>query len=235
MDTNDIRNIVFLSHSNAGKTSIIDSIAFATGANTRQGRVDDGTSMCDYNSDEIERKITIDPKVLTIEKDAKRLNLLDTPGYADFIGGVISSIHAADCALCVVCAVNGVEVGTSRVWQMFSENKNSGFFFINKLDKEHSSFENTIEQIQKEFGKNCIPITYPIGKETAFSKVVNLLDKVAVESIQGDDKNKAKKYREQLIEAAAEADDSLIEKYFRQRASCALWRCYKRNRHYRTY
>lgn len=213
MDVKDIRNIIFLSHSNAGKTSLIDSILFAAKANTRRGSVDEGTSMCDYNSDEIERKITIDPKVLNIEKDGKRINLLDTPGYADFIGGVFSSLRAADCGVCLVCAVSGVEVGTSRVWEMLKESKRPSFLFINKLDKEHSSFEKTIEAIQKEFGKNCVPITYPIGKETSFERVVDLLDKAAVESIQGDDKEKALKYREQLIESVAETDDALIEKY----------------------
>ena len=134
MDTRDIRNIVFLSHSNAGKTSLIDSILFAVGANTRHGNVNEGSSMCDYNSDEIERKITIDSKVLNIEKDGKRINLLDTPGYADFINGVFSSLRAADYGVCLVCAVNGIEVGTSRAWDMLKESKKGAFFFINKLD-----------------------------------------------------------------------------------------------------
>ena len=213
MDTKDIRNIVFLSHSNAGKTSLIDSIIFTTGANTRHGSVNEGTSMCDYHPDEIERKITIDPKVLTVEKGSSRITLLDTPGYADFIGGVISSIYAADCGVCVVCAVNGVEVGTIRSWNMLNEKKKSSLFFINKLDKENSNFEKVITAMQKEFGKGCIPVTYPIGKETSFSKVVSLLDKNAVEGLSGPDKDAAKKYREQLMETAAEADDKLIEKY----------------------
>ncbi len=213
MDVKDIRNIVFLSHSSVGKTSLIDSILFAAKVNTRHGSVDEGTSMCDYSPDEIERKITIDPKVLSIEKDSKRINLLDTPGYADFIGGVFSSLRAADCGLCLVCGVNGVEIGTSRAWDMLTEDRKPSFLFINKLDKEHSSFEKTIEAVQKEFGKNCVPITYPIGKEATFKEVVDLLNKAAVESISGDDKDKALKYREQLIEAIAETDDALIEKY----------------------
>ena len=213
MDTKDIRNIVFLSHSSAGKTSLIDSILFAAGANTRRGNVNDGSSMCDYNSDEIERKITIDPKVLNVEKDGKRINLLDTPGYADFISGVFSSLRAADYGVCLVCAVNGIEVGTSRAWDMLKESKKGAFFFINKLDKEHSNFQNSITAMQNEFGKKCVPVTYPIGKETSFKGVVDLLDKNAAESIQGDDKDIALKYREQLVEAAAEADDTLIEKY----------------------
>ncbi len=213
MDTKDIRNVVFLSHSNAGKTSLIDSIIFTAGANSRRGSVNDGTSMCDYHPDEIERKITIDQKVLTVEKGSNRITLLDTPGYADFIGGVISSIYAADCGVCVVCAVNGVEVGTMRSWAMLNEKKKSVFFFINKLDKENSSFERVIAAMQKEFGKGCIPVTYPIGKEASFNKVVSLLDKNAVESLSDPDKDIARKYREQLMEAAAEADDKLIEKY----------------------
>jgi len=213
MDVKDIRNIVFLSHSNAGKTSLIDAILFDVGANTRHGKVDDGTSMCDYNADEIARKITIEPKVINIEKDGKRINLLDTPGYADFTGGVISSMVAADYGVCVICGVSGVEVGTSRAWDMLKKNKRSCFFFINKLDKEYSNFENTVSAIQKEFGKSCVPATYPIGAEASLEKTVDLLDKNAVEGIQGDDKVQALKHREQLIEAIAETDDALIEKY----------------------
>ncbi|MFH0731818.1 MAG: elongation factor G [Candidatus Omnitrophota bacterium] len=213
MDTKDIRNIVFISHSNAGKTSLIDAILFAVKLNSRHGKVDDGTSMCDFNVDEIDRKITIDPKVITFEKDGKRISLLDTPGYADFIAGVISSVYGADCGLCVICGVNGVEVGTSRVWEMIKQQNKPAFLFINKLDKEHSNFEKVIVSIQQELGKNCFPVTYPIGKETAFTKVVNLLDKAGIEALQGEDKKAALKYREQLIEAAAETDDKLIEKY----------------------
>jgi len=213
MDVKDIRNIVFLSHSSAGKTSLIDSILFAAKVGTRRGSVDEGTSMCDYSPDEIERKITIDPKVLCIEKGGKRINLLDTPGYADFIGGVFSSLRAADCGLCVVCAVNGIEVGTSRVWDMLKEDKKPSFLFINKLDKEHSSFEKVMAEIQKEFGKTCIPITYPVGKEASFEKVLDLLDEACLENLQDEDKEAVLKYREQLIEAVAETDDALIEKY----------------------
>ncbi|MBN1405089.1 MAG: elongation factor G [Candidatus Omnitrophica bacterium] len=213
MDTKDIRNIVFLGHSGAGKTSLIDSMLFAAGANSRRGSVDEGTSMCDYQPDEIERKITIDSKVLNFEKDGKRINALDTPGYADFIGGAISSVAASDIGVCVICAVSMIEIGTLRAWGMLKDNKKGAFFFINKLDKEHSNFAKTIDAIQNEFGKNCMPITYPLGKETAFKAVADLLDKAAVEKLSGEEKEEASEYRNQLIEAIAETDDTLIEKY----------------------
>lgn len=213
MDVKDKRSVVFLSHSSAGKTSVIDAILYKAGANTRHGSVDEGTSMCDYNDDEIERKITITSKLLHISHNNKLSYLLDTPGYADFISGVISSLRAVDSAVCIVCGVNGIEVGTERVWELLNEMGLARLIFVNKLDKENSDFQTCLDSIRNAFGKSCVPLEFPVGKEAAFKETVSLLEKDGIDKLEGQDKELALKYREQLVEAAAEIDDALIEKY----------------------
>jgi len=213
MEIKDKRSVVFLSHSGAGKTSLIDAILYKAGANTRHGSVDNGSSMCDYSPDEIERKITISSKVLHIEHNGKLAYLLDTPGYADFIGAIIPSLKAVDSAVCVVCGVSGIEIGTERSWELAEAEGLPRLFFINKLDKENSSFQKTLESIQKGFGKNCVPLEFPIGKESSLKETVSLLNKDNLAKLEAGDKELAEKYREQLLESIAEQDDALIEKY----------------------
>ncbi|NQT89658.1 MAG: elongation factor G [Candidatus Omnitrophica bacterium] len=213
MDVKMKRSVVFVSHSNAGKSSLIDAILYKAGVNSRHGSVDDGTSLCDYNEDEIERKITITSKVLHIEHNNKRTYLLDTPGYADFVGSVKSSIRAVDSAVCLVCAANGIEVGTERDWGFLNEKNMPRLIFISKLDKENADFNNALESIRNSLGKSCVPLEFPVGKEASLEGTVSLLDKAAIEKLDGQDKEDALKYREQLIESAAEVDDALIEKY----------------------
>jgi len=209
----DKRSVVFVSHSGAGKTSVIDAILFKAGANTRHGSVDNGTSMCDYNDDEMERKITLNSKLLHINHNGKLTYLIDTPGYADFVGSVISSLRAVDSGLCVVCGVSGVEVGTEKAWDMLSSNNLPRIVFINKLDKENSDFQKALTSVRDALGKNCVPLEFPIGKETALKETISLLKKEDIEKLEGQDKESAQQYREQLLEAIAETDDVLIEKY----------------------
>ncbi|NQT96009.1 MAG: elongation factor G [Candidatus Omnitrophica bacterium] len=212
-DVKDKRSIVFLSHSSAGKTSVIDSILYKAGANTRHGSVDNGTSMCDYNDDEIERKITLNSKLLHIDHKGKLTYIIDTPGYADFVGSAITSLRAVDSGACVVCGVNGVEIGTERAWDMLNGSSLPRLFFINKLDKENSDFHNALDSIRNTFGKNCVPLEFPIGKEASLKGSVSLLKKEELDKLPAEEKESAEKYREQLLEAIAETDDVLIEKY----------------------
>lgn len=213
MDVKDRRSVIFVAHSSAGKTSVIDSILFKAKANTRHGSVDNGTSMCDYNDDEIERKITIISKVLHIEHNGRRIFLLDTPGYADFMGSTISSLRGVDSGVCVVCGAGGVEIGTERAWQLLSNRGLPRLLFINKLDKENSDFKKTLDSIRETFGKQCVPLEFPVGKETALKATVSLLKKDDLDKLDGEDKQLAQGYREQLLESIAETDDQLIEKY----------------------
>jgi len=121
MDVKNKRSVIFVSHSGAGKSSVIDAILYKAGANSRHGNVDNGTSMCDYSDEEIERKITMTSKVLYVERKGKRTYLLDAPGYADFVGSLIPSLRAIDSGCCIVCGVSGVEIGTERAWNLLSE------------------------------------------------------------------------------------------------------------------
>ena len=212
-DVKDKRTVIFLGHSGSGKTSCIDTMLFKTGANTRHGSVDQGTSMCDYNDDEIERKVTMRAKVLYIQHSGKTSYIIDTPGYTDFVGSAISSLRAVDSGICVVCGISGVQIGTEKGWDMLNERNLPRIVFINKLDKENADFDKALQSINEVFGKHCVPLEYPVGKEASFSKTVSLLDHFEIEKLQAADKELALKCREQLVESVAEADDALLEKY----------------------
>ena len=208
----DIRNVAFVSHSGAGKTSIVDSIVYYSGSATRLGKVDDGTSVSDYDPDEIARKISINSSALHCVWNHTHLNIIDTPGYADFAGEVISALEAVDCAVLVICAVSGIEVGTDKAWGFLEERNLPRLIFINRLDKENADFFKVLDAIHVSFGKKCVPITYPFGKESSFTGAVNLVED-GLDKLDSTDKDRASGYRESLIEAVAETDDALLEKY----------------------
>ncbi len=208
-----IKNITIIAHAHVGKTSLADAILFNTKAVDRLGSVDNGSSISDYHADEKSRKISITSSILHTKHKGKIINIIDTPGYADFIGEVVGSLSAVDSALLVVCGINGVEVGTNRVWKMVKAQNKPCTIFINKLDKENSDFSKALESIEQSFGIGCIPLAYPIGKEASFSTVISLLDEEEINKLPEDEKAKATRMREKMIEAAAEADDALTEKY----------------------
>ena len=213
VDADKIRSVAVLAHSGAGKTSLIDAMLYAGGANTRLGKVNEGTSMCDYNADEIERKITINSKVLHLSWKDSRIYLLDTPGYADFIGEVIAALKVCDSGLVLVDAASGVEVGTERVWELLNQDNLPRAVFINKLDKENADFFSTLGEVKQRLGKQCIAFQFPVGKEASFKESVNLLEQDQLDKLADADKAKAQGLRKELIEAIAESDDALLEKY----------------------
>lgn len=213
VDADKIRSVAVVAHSGAGKTSLLDAMLYAAGANTRLGKVNDGTSMCDYNEDEIERKITINSKVLHIQWRDNRIYLIDTPGYADFIGEVVASLKASDAGLVLIDAASGVEVGTERVWKLLDEHNLARAVFINKLDKENANFANTLSEVKSRLGKQCLAFQYPLGAEASFNEVVNLLKQEELTKLSDADRTSAEGLRKELIEAVAESDDALLEKY----------------------
>ena len=213
VDVDKIRSVAVVAHSGAGKTSLIDAMLYAAGANTRLGKVNDGTSMCDYNADEIERKITINSKVLHIDWSNSRIYLLDTPGYADFIGEVIATLGACDSGLVLIDGTCGVEVGTERVWELLNQHNLPRAIFINKLDKENANFSTVLSEIKKRLGKKCLAFQFPVGSEASFKEGVDLLNQEALNKLADADKTKAEELRKELIEAVAESDDTLLEKY----------------------
>jgi elongation factor G len=215
-----IRNVVLLSHAGAGKTSLSEAILFNAGAINRLGKVDEGTTTSDYDPDEIKRKISINLSLLPLEWRDAKLNLIDTPGYSDFVGEVKAAIRVSEGAMIVICAASGVQVGSEQVWDYCEENNLPRLIFINKMDRENADFFRTVEEVQARFGRRCLPVQLPIGAQKDFQGVVDLLTlKSYVGSpaketeIPSSLQPQVNSFREKLVEAIAETEDRLIEKY----------------------
>jgi len=219
----NIRNVALISHVGAGKTSLLDAALYDTGAVTRQGKVDEGSSVADHDPDELKRRMTLNAKVLPVEWKNTKINFIDTPGYADFVGEVKAGLRVADAALVVVTAEKGVEVGTELTWQYADERKLPRMVLINKLDRENTSFDQALESLRNQFGLKVVPLQLPIGEQIGFRGVVDLVsqkgytfeggNKVQEVSIPAELKDKISSYREQLIESAVESDDDVMEKF----------------------
>ena len=208
-DTDHLRNVVLLSHSGAGKTILSEAALFATNATTRLGRVEDETTTSDYEPEEHKRQNSVQTSVLPVVHKDFKINLIDSPGYADYRGEVASALRAADAALVLVSAPSGVEVGTIQMWQMAEDLPK--LIVVSKLDRENSDFDRVMEALVEAFGRECVPVQLPIGTEADFSGVVNLLDPNA--DVPDDLADEADEARERIIEAAAESDEELADKY----------------------
>ena len=167
-DTDQLRNVVLLSHSGAGKTILSDALLLNSKVTTRLGRVDDGTTTSDYEEEEHKRQASVQPSVIPVPWKDSKINLLDTPGYADYRGEVVSGFRAADGAILMVSAPAGVEVGTIQMWQMAQDQNIPRILVINKLDRENADFDQVLETIVESFGRECVPVQLPIGSETDF-------------------------------------------------------------------
>ena len=216
----NIRNVVLLSHSGAGKTSLAEAMLFFTKEINRLGKVEDGTSTSDYDPAEIKRKISINLSILPCQWQGVKVNLLDTPGYLDFVADVRAAIRVSEGAVIVVCAASGIEVGTEQVWAYSEEAKIPRFIFVNKMDRENADFYRTLKEIQGRFGARCLPMQLPIGAQSDFQGIVDLLNMKSYtgspakeEEIPSSLQAQADSFREKLVEAAAEIDDTLLEKY----------------------
>ena len=218
-----IRNVALISHVGAGKTSLIDAALYDSGAATRQGRVDEGSSVADYDPDELKRSMTLHAKAIPVEWKNTKINFIDTPGYADFVGEVKAGLRVADAALVVVTAEKGVEVGTELTWQYSDERNLPRMVLINKLDRENTSFDNALKSLRDRFGLKVVPLQIPIGEQSGFRGVVDLVsqkgftfeggNKVQEVAIPAELKENISSYREQLIESAVESDDAMMEKF----------------------
>jgi elongation factor G len=219
----NIRNVLLVGHSGSGKTTLAEAMLFSAGALTRMGKVEDGNTVSDHDAEEIRRGISVSLALAPVEWNGVKINVLDAPGYADFIGDVKGALRAADVCLFVVSAVDGVEVQTEVVWEMAAEAGLPRAIFINKIDRERASFERTLQGLIAVFGTQVAPIQLPIGEEHEFSGILDLLSRRAYRYGSGpkgeegdwpeDLAAKAEPYRERLAESVAEADDALLEKY----------------------
>ena len=221
--TEFIRNIALVSHGSAGKTMLAESFLHSTGATTRLGKIEDGTTISDYDEEEIRRKISIYTTVLPIEHRDHKLNVLDAPGFTDFVGEVISALSVADGAVVLVDSVAGVEVGTEIAWRYVDEFKLPRFVVINKLDRDNANFEKayaSIEEFAHARGERLVKVQLPLGEKHDFKGVIDLIsmkafmaDGKTATDIPAELLDAAKEAHGVLVEAAAEGEDTLLEKY----------------------
>jgi len=214
----DLRNISIVGSGSTGKTQLAEAVLFSAKATDRLGQVDSGNTVCDYNPDEIERKISINSAIAFCEWKDKKINIIDTPGYTDFVGEVVAAISVVETCILNVCAVNSVEVGTEKSWEYVQKNKKPSIIFINRMDKENANFDKVVESLKGKLTSNIAPISIPIGSGNEFSGIIDLMTgKAMIEGkeaeIPGGMEAKAKEYGEKLVEVIASSEDALIEKY----------------------
>lgn len=220
--TEFLRNVALLGHGGAGKTSLAEAMLFVAKGINRLGRVDDGTSIMDFDPEETRRGITINTSLAPVEWKDNKINILDTPGYFDFVGDVIAAVTVADSALLVVCASSGVEVGTEKAWDQLEEANLPRTIFINKMERENANFSKVIDELRDHFGPKIVPVQLPIGNGEAFSGIVDLVkmkafikdgDQLKEGEIPADMMDEVEQAREEMVEAAAVADDELMLKF----------------------
>jgi len=210
-ETKDIRNVAFVGHGASGKTSLVEGILFKAGATKRLGCVDEGTSVSDFDPEEKERKTTIDSSVLHCNWQDKEINVIDTPGYPDFIGGAIGALNAVETAVVVIAATSGIQVNTQKMWDLASEAGLARVVVITKMDGDNIDYPALLDSIQNAFGEECMPLMLPVGHGSGFKGVVdifNLPDEVPGEVIGDVDS-----CREKLVEGIVSVCDTQLEKY----------------------
>jgi elongation factor G len=218
--TAQLRDIVLLGHGSSGKTSLAEAMLFASEAINRMGRVEDGTTVADFDEEEIRRHISLSLASVPVEWVGHKLNVLDTPGYTDFVGEVISAIRVADLALVLVDPVGGVEVGTELVWSYADQENLPRMVVVNKMNRENANFARALQALRDAFDGTFVPLQLPFGSQSDFAGVVDLVSMQALvgpdgkaSEIPAEMVDQAREARVQLVEAAAEGDDELIIKY----------------------
>ncbi|HEX6424279.1 MAG TPA: elongation factor G [Acidimicrobiales bacterium] len=220
--TRQIRNVALVGHSGAGKTSLAEALLHRAGAVNRVGRVEDGTTTCDFDPEEQRRGISLSLAVAPFEWRDHKINLIDTPGYADFMGEVSAALRVADLAVFVVSAVDGVEVQTEEAWELAQRQGVPRMVFVNKLDRERASFDTTLAQLRDRLGAGIAPLELPIGEEAAFRGIADLLTDTAhiyddgtprTEPIPDDMEQLEHQVHDNLVEGIVVADDAMLERY----------------------
>ena len=224
--SNAIRNVAFVGHGACGKTSLVDALAFVSGASRRHGSVKDGTTLTDYSPDEIERKHSISLGLAYAEWLDAKVNLIDTPGYLDYFGEVVTGLHAADAAVVVLSGTGGVEVGTEKVWEACDHLHLPRMLFVSQMDKENADFERVFDDVKAHLTPKVVPVEIPIGEGRDFHGIINLFSghchiyrkgtktgEYDVVPIPDEYQARFHEYTEHLTEAVASTDDALIERY----------------------
>lgn len=222
-NSDKLRNVALLGHGGSGKTSLADAMVFNTGKVNRLGRVDEGTSVADWDEEERRRKMSINLSLVPCEWQGYKLNVMDAPGYMDFVGEVVSATRVADGVVVVLDSVGGVEVGTEQVWHYVEQRNLPSLVFVNKMERENVDYDSVLAQISAKLGVSAVPLQLPIGSQSEFSGVVDLVaqkaymgEKATEGPIPDDLADAVEEARMFLVEAAAEGEDSLMEKYFEE-------------------
>ncbi len=222
----NIRNIAFVGHGGAGKTSLVEAMLFTAGVTTRMGRVEDGNTISDFKPEEIERKISTSASLMNCEWNQNKINILDSPGYADFIGEVLSALSVSDTAVLVLKAVEGIEVGSEKVWKLINEFNLPRMIVINKCDNERSNFMEVFNSVSQKLTRDAVVVQFPVNQGLNFNAVIDLIrmnqlvyeqnvnGKYKVEEIPADLLSEAENLRNQMVEKIAESDEELMNKYF---------------------
>jgi elongation factor G len=225
-DAPNIRNVALVGHGGCGKTSLASALLFDAGAANRLGRVEDGTTVTDFDPDEIERQISLQTSLAFAEWKKTKINILDAPGYANFTAEARAALRVADSALVVVDAVSGVEVQTEKVWGYAEEYGLARMIVVNRMDRENASFERALQSIETSFGRAAVPVALPVGEEKSFRGVVDLVAEKALiwgedasgkhetSDIPDEQKDTAGAAREKLVEMVAESNEALMEEFF---------------------
>lgn len=221
-DVNKIRNVAVIAHGGAGKTSLVEAMLFDSGAIDRLGSIEEGNTTTDSEPEEISRKITIISALGFCNWNGHRINLIDTPGFINFVEDIRGTLKAVDGAVVIVSAISGVKAETEKVWKYACEYEVPRIVFINKLDKESANFVGALEELAQSFGSEGVPLQIPIGSGEKFEGIINLINmkaykfsggKASESDMPADMLSEAQEYRKKLIEKIAESDDSLLEKY----------------------
>ena len=221
-EVDKIRNIAVIAHGGAGKTSLVEAMLFETGSIDRLGRVDDGTTTTDCEPEEIARKITITSSLAFGDWKGNRINLVDTPGFINFLEDTRGCLRAVDGAIVIVSAISGVKAETQKIWKYASEFELPRVVFVNKMDKDMANFSRAVGDLEKAFEAEAIPLQVPMGAGAGFRGIVDLIKMKAFEFTDGkaqesdipsDMLPEVEEYRKKLIEKIAESDDALLEKY----------------------
>ena len=219
----NIRNIGLVGHGGEGKTTLAEAMLFTTGVTDRMGKVEDGSTTMDYDSEEIKRQISISAAVAPVEYNGYKINIIDSPGYFDFVGEVVETLNLADGALILLSAVSGIAVGTEKAWDFCQKYNLPRMFFVNNMDREHSDYLKVVNQLKDKYGNHIAPIQLPIMEGEIMKGYVDI---ITMKAYAFDAKNlkeiscpdavhaHAEELREALLEVAAENDDALLEKYF---------------------
>ncbi|MBI5741482.1 MAG: elongation factor G [Nitrospirae bacterium] len=221
-DVAKIRNVAVIAHGGAGKTSLVEAVLFDSKTTDRLGTVQDGTTVTDYEPEEINRKITLSSATAFCEWNGYRFNLVDTPGYINFIEDTRACLSAVDGAVVIVSALSGVKAETEKIWSFACKYEIPRIVFINKLDRENADFRMALSDLEKSYGSSAIPLNIPIGTEANFEGVIDIVNLKAYTYTNGNAvegaipdayKSDVEEFRKQLIEKVAEADDALLERY----------------------